>query len=110
MGHLDQAQKRAMIADQLRDTPEQSNRQIAAGLGVSHHTVAAAREALVDGGQIAHQQSIVGRDGVKQPASKPARKVTYVDDSAAGLACVTGDLQASFQAIIVVKITKLRLD
>lgn len=85
--HLDQAQKRALIADQLRETPEQSNRQIAAGLGVSHHTVAAARDGLEATGQIAQLPKTVGKDGKarKAPSAKP-KKVKFVDDSAAGIA------------------------
>jgi ParB-like chromosome segregation protein Spo0J len=41
--HLTQDQKRALISDQLRDTPERSNRQIARDLGVDDKTVGSVR-------------------------------------------------------------------
>ena len=69
--HLDQAQKRAAIAAQIKDTPERSDRQIAAGLGVAPNTVGAARRELEDGAQIAHHATVVGKDGVTQPRAKP---------------------------------------
>lgn len=55
--------------DQLRDTPEQSNRQIAAGLGVDDKTVGAVRSELETGAEIPHQATIVGKDGVSQPST-----------------------------------------
>lgn len=86
--HLTQTQRRDMIAGQLKETPEQSDRQIAEALGVSHTTVAAVRKELEDGGQIGHQQTVTGKDGVKQPkAKKPKSKPTkskVVDNSEAG--------------------------
>lgn len=64
--HLDAKAKRALIADELKDRPQFSNRAIGADLGVSHHTVDDVREKLEQGGQIAHQSEVIGRDGVKQ--------------------------------------------
>ncbi len=60
-----------------------SNRLIAAGLGVSHHTVLAVRKELEDGGQIAHHDNRVGKDGVSQPARKPVAP-TYSDPTQGG--------------------------
>jgi hypothetical protein len=54
---------RALIAEQLKDTPEKSNRQIAEGLKVSHHTVTGVREELENGGQIAHHEKRVDKRG-----------------------------------------------
>lgn len=59
--HLNRQQRRSLIEDQLRDTPERSNRQIAAGLGVSHVTVASARGELEATGQIDQLATTVGR-------------------------------------------------
>ncbi|MFP3656254.1 hypothetical protein SB777_35685, partial [Burkholderia sp. SIMBA_052] len=42
--HLSQERKRALIAGQLLDTPEQSDRKIAASLGVHNETVNAVRK------------------------------------------------------------------
>ena len=56
--HLDTATKRAIIADQLRDAPQMSNRAIARDLGVSDGTVRAVRSDLG-----LEQDRVVGEDG-----------------------------------------------
>lgn len=49
--HLTSEQKRVLIRDQLKATPEQSDRQIAKALGVNHETVGTQRKELeADGG------------------------------------------------------------
>jgi ParB-like chromosome segregation protein Spo0J len=50
--HLTGEQRRALIADQLTETPERSDRSIAAALNVNHETVGAVRETLVSTGEI----------------------------------------------------------
>ncbi|TPI39291.1 S-adenosylmethionine-binding protein [Mesorhizobium sp. B3-1-9] len=77
--HLTTAQKQAVIADQLRDTPSISSRAIAAMLGVDHKTVSAVRGKLVKGGEIPHHDEVEGKDGVRQPATKPI-KTAFVPD------------------------------
>ncbi|QKC83251.1 MT-A70 family methyltransferase [Mesorhizobium sp. NZP2077] len=77
--HLTTAQKQAVIADQLRDTPSISSRAIAAMLGVHHSTVQSVRKTLVDGGEISHHDEVEGRDGVVQPARKSI-KTAFVPD------------------------------
>lgn len=64
---LSQEQRRELIRQQLKETPEKSDRQIAAGLGISHHTVSARRNELEQGGQIAHLDKSVGPDGKYYP-------------------------------------------
>lgn len=44
--HLNSEQKRELIREQLRETPERSDRQIAAGLGVSDKTVGSQRKEM----------------------------------------------------------------
>lgn len=56
--HLDTAAKRAVIAEQLRDAPELSNRAIARDLGVSDKTVGSVRDELG-----LHQEQVTGLDG-----------------------------------------------
>ncbi len=70
--YLSQEQKRGLIEAQLRDTPERSNRQIAAGLGVNHETVGAARERLEATGEIRQLDRTIGADGKSRPASYSA--------------------------------------
>jgi len=70
--HLTQEQRRALIREQLKDTPTTSDRQIARALGVDHKTVSAQRDVLVDGGEIPHHDTVIGSDGVEQPRYKAA--------------------------------------
>jgi DNA modification methylase len=67
---LDQAAKRAIIADQLRETPGRSNRWVARQLGVHHATVACVRADLEGTGQIIQFDRTVGADGKARPASR----------------------------------------
>ncbi|QDV37579.1 DNA N-6-adenine-methyltransferase [Tautonia plasticadhaerens] len=69
---LDQASKRALIADQLRDTPRRSDRWVAKQLGVSHPTVASVRQQMEVTGKIFHCPTRIGVDERNQPAHKPA--------------------------------------
>jgi hypothetical protein len=57
---------RALIADQLRDTPEWSNRRIAGGLGVDHETVATVRAGLQGTGEFPQLDKTVGVDGKRR--------------------------------------------
>jgi hypothetical protein len=66
--HLTQSQKRDLIADQLRETPEQSDRQIADTLRVSPTTVGTVRDKLQAGVQIGHLDHRVGKDGKRYPS------------------------------------------
>lgn len=67
---LNTDQKRQIIADQLTETPNRSNRWIAKQLGVSHPTVISVREELEAGGKIYHLTEVVGEDGKTYPAAK----------------------------------------
>ena len=65
---LDQAGKRAIIAEQLRETPGRSNRWIAKSLGVNHETVAAVRRSMEATGGIRQLDRTQGADGKVRPA------------------------------------------
>jgi DNA modification methylase len=69
---LDQAGKRALIADQLRETPDRSNRWIGEQLGVSHPTVASVRREMESTGNPIQCPTRLGADNRVQPAHKPA--------------------------------------
>lgn len=77
--HLSTAQKQALIADQLRDTPTISSRAIAARLGVDGKTVAAVRRKLVETAEIPQCDEVEGVNGVMKPARKPIR-TAFVPD------------------------------
>ena len=74
--HLTLRQRKALVADELQRDPEQSNRQIAATARVDDKTVAAARAKLEHGAEIPHHETRTGKDGVKQPATKPVTTTT----------------------------------
>jgi ParB-like chromosome segregation protein Spo0J len=60
---LSREQRRTLIAEELRDNPERSNRQIAEALSVDHKTVGAARERLQSTGEIPQLAKTTGADG-----------------------------------------------
>ena len=84
--HLNTAQKRRLIDDQLRDTPSLSDRALAARLGVSDKTVGSRRKALEDRAEIPHVAERTDTLGRSQPAQR--QKTTLVDDSPEGRANV----------------------
>lgn len=61
--HLTSEQKRLGVAEQLRETPEKSNREIGRILGVDHKTVGSVRESLLATGEIPQLMHTVGADG-----------------------------------------------
>jgi hypothetical protein len=75
--HLNQEAKRRLIEDQLRETPECSNRTIAASLGVDDTTVGDARRRLEATAGIPQLERTVGADGKYRPTSS-----RYLDGSA----------------------------
>ena len=68
--HLTTGQKQQLIREQLKATPEQSDRQIAKALGVSQPTVSAQRKELEDSGDV--KKFITSEDtlGRKQPRKR----------------------------------------
>lgn len=73
--HLSQEQRRSLIRGQLMDTPEKSDRQIAAGLGVSHVTVGGQRKSMESTGQIDRLNTNIGADGKERPRQVQRRPV-----------------------------------
>jgi ParB-like chromosome segregation protein Spo0J len=61
--HLSREQRRALIAEQLREDPGKSDRQVAEALKVSPTTVGSVRAGLEEGGQLSKLDSSVGKDG-----------------------------------------------
>ena len=74
--HLSRDQVRALIAEQLKDTPDWADRRIGQKLGVDHKTVAEARARLLATGEIAQFDKLLGMDGKERPIRerKPTRK------------------------------------
>ncbi len=59
--------RRELIRQQIKETPEKSDRQIADGLGVNHSTVGTQRKELEAGGEISHLKESIGADGKQYP-------------------------------------------
>ena len=64
---LNREQKQELIREQLRETPEKSDRQIAANLGVDKNTVNAQRKQLESTGEIHQLKTSIGADGKERP-------------------------------------------
>jgi len=77
--HLSSEQKRQYIREQLIRTPEISDRQIAAGLGVSNKTVSITREEMELSGQVCKLHTSIGADGKEYPRNpyQPVQGVDY---------------------------------
>lgn len=67
---LNQEQRRQLIADQIRETPDRTNRWIGKMLGVHHTTVGSVRSEMQSVGQISQQGRRVGSDGKSYKSSK----------------------------------------
>jgi DNA methylase len=73
--HLTQEQKRQLVADQLAETPDRSNRWIGKQMGVHHGTVAAVRSEMVATGQISQLAQTVGEDGKARSAIRQSQVI-----------------------------------
>ena|GEM_PF-3294195 len=78
---MNQEQRRQLIQDQLKETPEKSDRQIADSLGVSPTTVGNARHDLEDSNQLSRLDSSVGADGKIRPRVVPKKPATFFNPS-----------------------------
>lgn len=65
--HLNAEQRRELIREQLRETPEKSDRQIARDLGVHQSTVGTQRKELEECGQVSKLDTSTGADGKQYP-------------------------------------------
>jgi DNA modification methylase len=72
--HLTQVQRRQLIADQLEETPDWSNRRVAKALGVSHPNVATVRAEMVANRKIYQFEKTTGLDGKARPSSQQPPK------------------------------------
>lgn len=73
---LTTTQRRQIIQDQLQETPEMSDRQIAEGIGVSNSTVSYQRKRMEERGQLCESHSSIGADGKERPRQVERKPVT----------------------------------
>lgn len=78
---LSQEQRRELIRQQLRETPEKSDRQIAAGLGVTNKTVAAQRKGLERTEEIPQLTTNIGADGKERPRQVQRKPISIFNPS-----------------------------
>jgi len=88
--HLNQQQKRELVAKLLVATPDVSNRQIAEAAKVSHPTVAAVRDELEATGKIYQSDRTTGADGKDRPAKRPSVVVHTPKQAARALELLDG--------------------
>lgn len=69
--HLSSEQKRAAAAALLKADPKQSDRSVAAAVGLSHPTVASVRSGLEQSGDVEESSTRTDSLGREQPARKP---------------------------------------
>lgn len=84
---LNQEQKRELIREQLKETPEKSDRQIAKDLGVDHKTISNQRQGLERRGEIPHAETLTDTLGRNQPR---ARKVALSETHSDGASEIIG--------------------
>ncbi len=72
---LNTEQKRALIEDQLRETPDWSLRRVGKMLGVDGKTVASVRAEMASTAELPQFDRTVGEDGKYRPAIKPLKAV-----------------------------------
>lgn len=79
--HLTPEQRRQLIADELREAPQRSNRQIADGLKVDNKTVQAVRAVMEADEEIPQVRHRVAADGKSRPASQHKPKTRSQHDA-----------------------------
>ncbi len=84
--HLTREQRRALVAESIKADPQLSDREHGRRTGVHNETAAAVRKELVTAGVVTESVTRIGRDGVPQPASKPAREAEPVADDGPDIA------------------------
>lgn len=80
--HLTQEQKRGLIREQLKETPEKSDRQIAKDLGVSNKTVSSQRKDMVQKNELCNLHSSIGADGKERPRQVERKPVSVFNPTA----------------------------
>ena len=73
--HLSREQMRMLIQDQLIETPELSDRQIANELGVSNSTVSVHRKRMEESGHLCESHTSTGLDGKEYPRHVERKQV-----------------------------------
>lgn len=98
--HLTRDQRQELIRQQLKDTPEKSDRQIAGAFGVSHHTVNTQRKELESTGQIAQLETNIGADGKERPRQTIQKPITIFEPTESKIECAKELVQTAAPELI----------
>ena len=79
--HLTQEQRRELTREQVQETPEKSDRQIAAGLGISPTTAGSIRREMENIGQVSKLDTSTGLDGKSYPRQVVHKPVAVFNPS-----------------------------
>jgi len=100
--HLTREQVRAIVAAQLKDTPQWADNRIAKDIGVDGKTVGDVRTELVSTSEIPKFERLIGADGKERPAKRQQRpsKADQIErDAAEGLKKALGYDRAAVEAL-----------
>jgi len=81
--HMTQEQRRELIREQLTETPEKSDRQIAAGLNADNSTVSRIRDKMEQAGELLQYNTSTGADGKEYPRQVFRKPVTIFNPTPA---------------------------
>ena len=88
---LDREQRRELIREQLKETPELSDRQIAKAIGVSDKTVGTQRRDMESTAEIPQLETSIGADGKERPRQVERKSTSVTDDAVDRLFQEMGD-------------------
>ena len=94
--HLNREQKQELIREQLRETPEKSDRQIGRELGVAGNTVSAQRRELERTAQIEQLDTTIGADGKERPRQITRQPKIEISEQEFMDACVSEVLNSGY--------------
>jgi len=80
--HLTREQVRAIVAAQLKDTPQWADNRIAKEIGVDGKTVEDVRAGLLSTSEIPKFDRLIGADGKERPAKQPRERKPKINEGA----------------------------
>lgn len=108
--HLTREQRQELIREQVKATPELSDRQIAQELKVDHKTVGSQRKELESTGEIPQLKTNVGADGKERPRQVDRKPVSVFAPTAKMAEKVHQIAQKAPEALSFVESEKISLD
>jgi transposase len=81
-----------LIRQQVKETPEKSDRQTATGLGVANSTVSRTREKMEDEGELLQSHSSIGADGKERPRQVERKPITLYNPDKSSLDSVKEEI------------------